>query len=117
MDHSPNCDTEKVENKSTLKSYILGLLFSVFLTMASYVLVSKHLLEGITLALTITGLGLIQMIVQLICFLYLDKEHKPRLNLLMFLFSALVVAILVFGSLWIMYSLSYRMMIKMPKMA
>ena len=101
-------------HRSTLKSYVYGLLLSVLLTMTSYILVSKHILTGITLAATITGLGLIQMVVQLICFLYLNKEHKPRLNLLMFLFSALVVAILVLGSLWIMYTLNYRIM---PKMA
>jgi heme/copper-type cytochrome/quinol oxidase subunit 4 len=42
-------------------------------------------------------------------FLHLGNEAKPRLKLLVFGFMALVVMILVFGSLWIMYSLNYRM--------
>ena len=113
MDNPSSIDAKKTEHRSTLKSYVLGLFLSVLLTLTSYFLVSKHWMTGMTLALTITVLGLIQLGVQLICFLYLNKEHKPRLNLLMFLFSALVVSILVGGSIWIMYNLSYRLMPKM----
>jgi cytochrome o ubiquinol oxidase operon protein cyoD len=47
------------------------------------------------------------MVVQLHYFFHLGQESKPRWNLLMFLFMALVLVVVVFGSLWIMYSLEH----------
>jgi cytochrome o ubiquinol oxidase operon protein cyoD len=47
--------------------------------------------------------------VQLVFFLHLGGEGKPRWRLTAFLFMLLVLVILVFGSLWIMYNLDYHM--------
>lgn len=98
------------KQQGTLKTYISGFLLCIFLTLAAYVLVMKHLLTGLTLTLSIVSLGIIQFFVQLILFLHLGDEPKPRWNLIVFSFMALVVLILVFGSIWIMINLQYRMM-------
>jgi cytochrome o ubiquinol oxidase operon protein cyoD len=94
----------------TFKAYVLGFILSILLTVAAYLVVAEQLLAGWTLVFAIIGLAIAQMFVQLLLFLHLGKESKPRWNLLIFLFMALVVVILVFGSLWIMYNLNYRVM-------
>lgn len=94
----------------SIKSYILGFVLSLLFTFASYFLVDLHLLEGAGLVIAITIFALLQAVVQLVLFLHLGTESKPRWNLLVFLFMALVLAVIVFGSIWIMYNLNYRMM-------
>jgi len=96
-------ETEQV----TLKDYIWGFLVSLLLTLSAYLLVVKRLFAGKILAFIIISLGLIQMIAQLRYFFHLGHESKPRFNLLMFLFMALILVVVVFGSLWIMYSLKH----------
>jgi len=98
----------------SLKSYTAGLVLSLLLTLAAYFAVWRHVHSGHQLyshqLLTplILGLALVQLIAQLIFFLHLGRESKPRWNLLVLSFAALVVIILVAGSLWIMANLSYH---------
>lgn len=88
------------------KTYVTGFIYSIILTMAAYFLVVNQILKGWFLLFAIILLAVIQLIVQLYFFLHLNQEEKPRLNLQAFIFAAGVVAIIVFGSLWIMTNLS-----------
>jgi cytochrome o ubiquinol oxidase operon protein cyoD len=56
------------------------------------------------------GMGILQMLVQLILFLHLSTEKRPHWNTILFLFMLLICLIVVAGSLWIMSNLDYRMM-------
>ncbi len=94
----------------TLKSYIIGFILSILLTIIPYLIVVKHLLVGDVLVITIVLLGIVQLLVQLIFFLHLSAQSKHKWNLLTFVFTFLIVAILVSGSLWIMWNLDYNMM-------
>lgn len=96
--------------RGSIKTYVLGLALSIVLTMGSYFFVSEGWLQGKTLIAMITTLGILQAFVQLVLFLHLGKEEKPRFNLAVFLFMALVLVIIVLGSLWIMENLNYRVM-------
>ncbi len=98
------------EEQGTFKFYLLGFIFCVVLTLTAYFLVDKHLLTGWTLIFAILGLGVIQMAIQLLFFMHLGGEKNPHWNLLVFFFMLMVLVIIVFGSLWIMYSLNYREM-------
>jgi cytochrome o ubiquinol oxidase operon protein cyoD len=95
---------------SALRAYITGFILSLVLTIVPYLVVVNHWLAGPLLILALVGLAIGQLLVQLIFFLNLDREAKPRWNLLVFLFAALVVVIVAFGSLWIMNNLNYHMM-------
>lgn len=106
------------EQVGTLKHYAMGFILCIVLTLASYFLVANQLLTGLTLIGVILGLGVIQMAVQLLVFMHMGRDPgdapiKTHWNLLMFFFMAMVVVIIVFGSLWIMYTLNYR---EMPPM-
>ncbi len=106
--HQPSFDPTK--QQGTLTSYLVGFSASLMLTLLTYGLVKTHFLTGWTLNLVVAGLSLVQVIIQLLCFLHLGDEAKPRWNFLAFLFMVSVVLILVLGSLWIIYNLNGRMM-------
>jgi cytochrome o ubiquinol oxidase operon protein cyoD len=101
---------------SSFNSYVFGFVISIALTLATYFLVVERLLPGWILVHLIIGLAVIQAIAQLIFFLSLGKESKPRFKLLTFFFMVLVVFIVVLGTLWIMFDLDNRVMPSMPKM-
>lgn len=92
------------------KLYGFGFVLSCLLAILAYYITTQHLLSGPALIAAICGLGTIQAMAQFVFFLHLTKETKPRWNLILFLFMVFVVAIVVIGSLWIMYNLDYRMM-------
>lgn len=95
--------------RPTLKAYVTGYVLSLYLTITAYILVSDHTFSRRTLIFAAVGLALTQFLVQLVFFLHLGTETRPRWKLIVFSFMITIVAILVFGSLWIMSNLNYRM--------
>lgn len=93
----------------TVWLYVIGFIMAVGLTLMAYLTVTQQLFTGNTAVLILMGLAVIQFAVQLVFFLHLGQEHKPRWNLAAFLFTLLVLMVIVFGSLWIMYNLNYNM--------
>jgi len=94
----------------TILSYIAGFVLSVALTLAAYFTFTNRTLTDPLLVSVIVGLAIAQLLVQLIFFLHLGKESRPRWNLVAFMFMLMVLVIIVFGSLWIMNNLDYNMM-------
>ena len=102
-------ESQEEPNRGTLMSYVTGFVLSLLLTITAYVSVvnqgvSRNMLIGV-----IVGLAVVQLLVQLVFFLHLGRESRPRFNLVIFLFMLLVLGILVIGSLWIMHNLNYHM--------
>jgi cytochrome o ubiquinol oxidase operon protein cyoD len=96
--------------RGTFKSYTIGYVLSVGLTLTAYLLVVNHAFSNRSVtAGIIVALALAQFIGQLLLFLHLGKEAKPRWKLFVFVFMVIIVLILVFGSIWIMNNLNYRM--------
>ncbi len=93
----------------SVESYVVGFILSLAFTLTAYVLVVQRTLSRRILIIAVTILALAQFFTQLLFFLHLGRETKPRWKLLVFLFMTMIVAILVFGSLWIMYNLNYHM--------
>lgn len=96
----------------SFKPLIIGFIFSLILTLAAYRIVVHYHLSCWVLTFTLIGLGVIQAFVQLVFFLHLGLESKPRWNLMMFFFTVLLIIVLVGGSLWIMHNLNYNVMPK-----
>jgi cytochrome o ubiquinol oxidase operon protein cyoD len=55
------------------------------------------------------GMALLQILVQLVYFLHMNSSSEGSWNLIAFIFTVLIVAILVVGSLWIMFHLNTNM--------
>lgn len=104
------------EYSSSLISYTIGFVASIFLTLFAYLLVVSGTLQGWTAIIGIMILALIQCFVQLIFFLNLGKTVGPRWKLAAFLFMLLIVIIVAGGSLWIMRDLDYRMTLSPEQM-
>lgn len=111
--HSRPLDPTPHEGFGVLKSYVIGFILSIVLTLISFFLVMEQAFSGWTLLFTISGLAFVQAIVQLVFFLHLGSEKSPYWNLVTFLFMVLVLVILVVGTLWIMYHLNYTLGMEM----
>jgi len=94
----------------TLKSYALGFLASLLLTTISFLVVIIKPFSGKILIYTLIALAIAQAMAQLLFFLHVGQEAKPRWESLIFCFTALILLIVVIGSLWVMYDLNERMM-------
>lgn len=109
MSHEPSLREIKKEWHGTYQSYIIGFAASLTLTAISFLLVVTKTLAGRSLAYTIVGLALAQAIVQLLFFLHVGQEAKPRWETIIFYFMVLIFLIVAVGTLWIMYDLNERM--------
>lgn len=96
--------------QGSIKTYVIGIIVCIMLTLIPYLIVVNHLLAGWHAIAAVMGAAVIQAFVQLILFLHLGDEDHPRWNMMAFLFMALVLVIIVWGSLWIMYNLEGRTM-------
>lgn len=108
--------SKKPELQKAVLRYSLGFALSLVFTVAAFWLVMQHaaypyrsLPEEVIIPIVV-GLAIVQLVVQLVFFLHLGRETRPRWNLVVFLFMILVLVIVVFGSLWIMDNLNYNMM-------
>jgi cytochrome o ubiquinol oxidase operon protein cyoD len=108
--HSRAKEEETIPQQGSFSAYVLGFILSFLLTLSSYFLVVKQWLTLGTLMTAIVGLGIVQTFVQLLFFLHIGSEGKPRWNLFAFLFMILVILLLVGGSMWIMFNLDDRVM-------
>lgn len=103
----------KKEYHGTLRSYLIGFAASLVLTGISFFLVLAKILSGQGLIYAIIALALVQAVAQLLFFLHLGQEAKPRQETLIFYFMLLVLIIVAVGSLWIMHDLNDRVMSNM----
>jgi cytochrome o ubiquinol oxidase operon protein cyoD len=110
MSHDPLMDPPHPVEYGNLRSYCLGFLFSIVFTVLSYYLVVEKWVTGWALDGCIAILAIVQATFQLILFLNLFREPRPRWNLIIFLFMLMVIVIVVAGSVWIMNNLNYNLM-------
>ncbi|MCF6807830.1 cytochrome o ubiquinol oxidase subunit IV [Thiotrichales bacterium 19S9-12] len=108
--HQHSIDHTTGSDHGTYKSYIVGLALSLIFTILSFGGVYYDVLSKTGLYVAITIFALAQLYVQLFFFLHLNTKSESRWNLVAFLFSLVIVLILVFGSIWIMVNLDYNMM-------
>ena len=93
-------------------SYIWGLILSLALTLAAFFAVIDPIyfhLQGVMIFLVIMGLAIIQLAVQLFCFLGLNFTAKERWKVIAFFITLGLVLIITIGSFWIMNHLNYNM--------
>ena len=112
MSHHENVatDIEFGSDHGTVKSYIVGFIISLVLTIIPFLIVANHWLSNNASYMTIGLFALAQLFIQLVFFLHLSFKSSAKWNLNVFLFTLVVVLILVLGTLWIMVNLDYFMM-------
>jgi cytochrome o ubiquinol oxidase operon protein cyoD len=98
------------EHQGSLLGYSVGFILSALLTAIPFGLVMTGILPRAGTLVGIFAAAVVQILVHLRFFLHMDGSSEERWNLMTFLFTALVMAIFIGGTLWIMLDLSYRMM-------
>jgi len=106
-DHQPQ--PEHGGRRRELRSYVLGFAFAALLTGCAFVLVLTHYLSRPATLAGIAVLALLQTIVHFHYFLHIDLKKSHRDDLQLILFTGLIIALMVGGTLWILASQFNRM--------
>ena len=102
--------TSPALERDETRSLIVGYGVALLLTLAAFGLVALHLLTGLEAFYTVLGLGLVQLLVHLHFFLHIDLKRSARADLQLILFSTLIIALMVGGTLVVLFNLHGRMM-------
>ncbi len=95
--------------KKALYRYCGGFIAALVLVYAMYFTTVNGWLSGAPLAALLLGLALVQFGVQMVVFLHVFDEAKPRWTLWSIIYSFVMLLIIVLASLWIMANLNYNM--------
>lgn len=104
-------EPEELHAAEGVRNYLIGLFLATILTVASFWVASGAALlytPGIPMALA--ALAVAQMGVHLAFFLHITTGPDNLNNALALAFGALIVGLVIAGSLWIMYNLNANMM-------
>jgi len=96
---------------ASMKSYVTGFFLSVLLTATPFWLVMAKVLPtpGVT-ALVVLGFAAVQIVVHMVYFLHMNARVEGGWSMLALLFTAVLVLIMLAGSIWVMYNLNTSMM-------
>ena len=96
---------------STFSGYMIGFVVSVVLTAIPFWLImAKVITDRNTGALVLGAFAVVQILVHMVYFLHMDGKAEGGWTLLSTLFTVIVVAIAVAGTLWVMFHMNANMM-------
>lgn len=95
----------------SVKTYMIGFILSVILTAIPFWMVMDGTASHSVILGVILVSAVVQIFVHLICFLHMNTSSSERWNLVAIVFTGLIIAILVVGSIWIMWNLNLNMMV------
>ncbi|WP_135553550.1 cytochrome o ubiquinol oxidase subunit IV [Paenibacillus cymbidii] len=90
------------EAHGSLKAYVTGFAISIVLTIIPLLIVMNDWMEGTSATVVLLVAAVLQFVVQLVYFMHLREEKKPRYNLMALLLGLVIVLTIVAGSIWIM---------------
>ncbi len=103
--------TQRAQGHGTRRGYLTGFALSVVLTAIPFWLVMTGVLADVqTTVLLIVALAFLQIVVHTLSFLHVNSRAENGWTLMALIFTVVIVAIVISGSLWIMYHLNSNMM-------
>lgn len=94
----------------SVKSYVIGLILSIVLTLVAFGVVMMGGFSTLTTVVTIVVMAVLQILVQLVMFMHMNAKSDEGWNLTSFVFTIVILGLIVGGSLWIMHHLHQNMM-------
>ncbi len=95
----------------SVKAYVTGFVLSVILTVIPFWLVMGNTLDNsLVTTLVVLVLGGVQMVVHLVYFLHMNTKSEGGWTFMAMIFTVTLVAILLSGSVWVMYHMNRNMM-------
>ncbi|EOX3979123.1 cytochrome o ubiquinol oxidase subunit IV [Vibrio alginolyticus] len=96
--------------ETSASDYVKGFIASLILTVIPFYFVWTKSLPGTTTYAILFGCALVQIFVHFKYFLHMEtKTSDGRWNLVSLMFTAIVVLILIAGSVWIIYNMNVNM--------
>lgn len=96
---------------ATVGGYVVGFLLSLVLTAIPFWLVmGKVITSPAVTAFVILGFAAVQIVVHLVYFLHLNAKSEHGWNFLAFIFTFVLLVILLAGSMWVMHHMNANMM-------
>ena len=102
--------TSPAIERGEVRSLILGYGLALLFTLLAFGMVVLHVLTGRQAFYAVLGLGLVQMLVHFHFFLHIDLRRNSWPDLQLLVFSAMIVALMVGGTLVVLFNLHVRMM-------
>lgn len=99
------------EHQGSLRGYLTGFVLAAILTVIPFWLVMDHVITNRPLLiLAILALAVVQIFVHIVFFLHLDTRSESGWNMMTFIFTAVLVIIVLGASIWVMYAENANMM-------
>lgn len=96
---------------STLRGYVTGFVLAVILTAIPFWLVMGKVIANTgTTGFVLLGLAAVQIVVHVVYFLHMNTKTEQGWSMLALLFTFMLLAIMLSGSIWVMYHLNHNMM-------
>ncbi|MCP1136181.1 cytochrome o ubiquinol oxidase subunit IV [Paenibacillus polysaccharolyticus] len=95
-------DSTPAEMHGSFKSYTIGYITSIILTIIPIVAVINGWFENLSNTIVLITAAVLQLAVQLLFFMHLREEGKPRYNLISLILGLIILIVIVAGSIWIM---------------
>ncbi len=97
--------------KKKLGIYTFGLISCIILTLIAFGVVMANQFSKTTVFTIIYSAAIIQLLVQVLCFLRLNTEtEQGKMNVMSIIFTGVILVTIISGSLWIMWNVNYNMM-------
>ena len=104
-DHSSEANSH-----GSVKSYLTGFVLSIILTGIPFWMVMTEAFDKGPTYITIVLLAVVQIFVHLKYFLHLNFSDQGKLDTYSFIFSAVIIVMVVALSVWIIYASNAMMM-------
>ncbi len=95
----------------TRGSYLIGFGLSALLTLIPFYLVMTGVLQDVqATAFAVVALAAVQIVVHMVYFLHMNTRSEGGWTMMALVFTAILVAITLSGSIWVMYHMNANMM-------
>ena len=94
----------------SVREYVVGLTLSILLTAIAFGVVMTGVMSGTAALILILVCAVGQVMVQLVFFLHMNTSSEQLWNTTSAIFTVVLIAILIIGSIWIMAHLNHNML-------
>jgi cytochrome o ubiquinol oxidase operon protein cyoD len=102
-------ETEENTSHGSVKSYTIGFILSIVVTLIPYLALTSHAVAADTFLYVAVGAAIVQLLVQLVLFLHLSFKKASLLNSILVSYTGVMVLTIVIGTLWVMHNLNKNM--------
>jgi len=104
-----NIGVDETVAHNSIKGYMIGFVLSIILTAIPFGLVMFPSFPRDTIVTIVLVMAVVQVVVHVFYFLHLDASIEERWNVSAFVFTLLITAIVIAGSVWVMYNATTNM--------